>query len=103
MIRLFNGNATGMVAAFVWKALALSAVFVAAGVGPWASAGLAGVAEGSANAIDAALSGVWNTKEAGVKVFLKHAQNVTAKAERVDGSEPCLVFLLYSTTCPFSK
>jgi len=49
--------------------------------------------------------GVWDTSELGVKVLLKHAQNVTAPQNENDKPKDssCLVFLLYSTSCPFSR
>ena len=44
---------------------------------------------------------VWNTEENSVKLLLKHTQNVTAAGD--SSKHSCLVFLLYSTDCPFSK
>jgi len=47
--------------------------------------------------------GLVDTTEAGVKLLLDHAQNLSVASEDGDVNESCLVFLLYSTSCPFSK
>ena len=44
---------------------------------------------------------LWNTRERGLRRVLQRAQNLTASD--ADGRPPCLVFLLYSTSCPFSR
>ncbi|WZN58534.1 hypothetical protein HKI87_01g00570 [Chloropicon roscoffensis] len=44
---------------------------------------------------------LWNTREPGLRRVLQRAQNLTASD--ADGRPPCLVFLLYSTSCPFSR
>ncbi len=38
---------------------------------------------------------VWDAKEAGVKLLLKHASNVTATEEGAEADHSCVAFLFY--------
>jgi hypothetical protein len=61
------------------------------------------LAKQQANSADGVpMTGVWESNEQGVKLLLKHVQNCTAASE-AEELDPCLVFLLYSTSCPFSR